>query len=406
MTSDTDIHSGVLPGGNFISALFNRQLMSFADRGGASGLVGDRWADLCDGAIQTWVGGLSDVPGGRRPPIEIERIARLDAVPSIAFAASRRGLQNPDFIVVGRQNGRPAIQAADAKFSVETARSRQVSVDMLTALLVLRPQLEPLTGPLDPESVIEPGFFVSPDYPMTHQMLRRQRNGIRRATVRDDEVEQLAVEASEFFDPIEGSILMSLLVRADALPIPLESSLLASLYYFRIARALIGCWLESVKPLLFMGEKIPIDLMRVHEETESRAGHASSAYQLMLEWDADVERFRSMRSAVDQVAHVPIANRDLRELVLKNAEALGAEPPSMNQVRRRLSGWFRGEIRSEVGPLDPPVDNLPLALSRLASIAARLTPSIPEKVQQFVTELAIEQLVQDDSLVTGNVDAR
>src|SRR5690606_11059159 len=143
VTSDIDIHSGNLPGGNFISALFNRQLMSFADRGGASGLVGDRWADFCAETIQDWVGGLSDVPGGNRPPIEIERIARLDAVPSIAFAASKRGLQNPDFIIIGRQSGRPAIQAADAKFSVETARSRQVSVEMLDALLVLRPQLLP-----------------------------------------------------------------------------------------------------------------------------------------------------------------------------------------------------------------------------------------------------------------------
>ena len=47
--------------------------MSFADRGGASGLVGDRWADVCDREIQQWVGGLSDVPGGNRPPIEIDR---------------------------------------------------------------------------------------------------------------------------------------------------------------------------------------------------------------------------------------------------------------------------------------------------------------------------------------------
>ena len=94
MTVDTDIHSQHLPGGNFISALLNRQLMSFADRGGSSGLVGVRWADHCDQIVQEWAGGLSDVPGGLRPPIAIDRVARLDSYPSIARSASKRGLQN------------------------------------------------------------------------------------------------------------------------------------------------------------------------------------------------------------------------------------------------------------------------------------------------------------------------
>ena len=373
--------------------------MSFADRGGASGLVGDRWADVCDVEIQQWVGGLSDVPGGNRPPIEIDRIARLDAVPSIAFSASKRGLQNPDFIIIGRQKGRPVLQAADAKFSVETARSRQVSVEMLDALLVLRNQLLPLTGEIDPESVIEPGFFMSPDYPMTHQMMRRQRNGIRRATVNDDEVEQLTIGPAEFFEPLEGSALMPVLVSTDALPIPLDSSLLASLYYFRIARALVGSWIDSVKPLLYMGDRIAVDIERVLEETIDRANHCSSAYQLMIEWDADVERFRASRAAVDQVAHVPIANRDLREMVTTLAADLGIEPPSLNQVRRRLGSWFRGEIRDEVGPLDPPVENLPAVLQQLARISATLTPAIPEQIHRIVTELGIEQLEASDDLV-------
>jgi hypothetical protein len=402
VTTDIEIHSGNLPGGNFISALFNRQLMSFADRGGASGLVGDRWADVCDATIQAWVGGLSDVPGGHRPPIEIDRIARLDAVPSIAFAASKRGLQNPDFIIIGRQAGRPAIQAADAKFSVETARSRQVSVEMLDALLTLRPQLKPATGDIDPAAVIEPGFFMSPDYPMTHQMLRRQRNGVRRATVNDNEVEQIAISAAEFFGPIEGSGLMPLLSDIDGTPIPLESSLLASLYYFRIARALIGCWVESVKPLLFMGDKIDIDEPAVLQEAHERARFTSSAYQLMLEWDIDMERHRASRAAVDQVTMLPIANRELRETVAKLSLELGIEPPSLNQVRRRLGSWFRGSIREQTGPLTPPVEDLPATLQTLAHIAATLAPKLPEELHRIVTELGIEQLTAEDDTLTGN----
>jgi hypothetical protein len=392
-----DIHSSLLPGGNFITALFNRQLMSFADRGGASGLVGDRWADLCDGEIQNWVGGLSDVPGGRRPPIAIDRIARLDAVPAIAYAASKRGLQNPDFIIIGTQDGVPAIQAADAKFSVETARSRQVSVEMLESLLVLRQHLKQVTGDIDPDARIEPGFFMSPDYPMTHQMLRRQRNGVRRASVNDDEVEQIAVQADEFFGEIEGAQLLPLLAKCDALPLSLDESLLASLYYFRIARALVGCWTESVKPLLSMGERVAIDMAQVEAEAEVRASSASSAYHLMIEWDLDMERYRAARAAVDQVTNMPIANRDLRDAVTKLAADMHIEPPSLNQVRRRLGSWFRGEIRDETGPLDPKIADLAPVLQHLATISARLAPQIPDQIQRIVTELGIEQLEAADS---------
>ena len=35
------------------------------------------------------------------------------------------------------------------------------------------------------------------------------------------------------------------------------------------------------------------------------------------------------------------------------AEGLGAEAPSANQVRRRLSAWFRAELRSRIGPVNP-----------------------------------------------------
>ena len=38
--------SPLLPGGDLVSALFDREVMGLADRGGASNLIGDRWADI------------------------------------------------------------------------------------------------------------------------------------------------------------------------------------------------------------------------------------------------------------------------------------------------------------------------------------------------------------------------
>src|SRR3954452_20309168 len=83
VVADIDIRSELLPGGDFISAVLNRQLMAYSDRGGSSGIIGQRWADHCGDVVEHWVGGVSDVPGGR-PAIQIDRVARLDAFPAIA----------------------------------------------------------------------------------------------------------------------------------------------------------------------------------------------------------------------------------------------------------------------------------------------------------------------------------
>ncbi|MER3485557.1 MAG: hypothetical protein C4345_05920, partial [Chloroflexota bacterium] len=127
MTDDRFIRSKALPGGDLISAVLNRQIMVLADRGGASGLVGQRWADVCAEAADTWEGRQIPVPDGKVGTLRVERVVRLDHEPRIASVASKRGLQNPDLLIFGTWHGQPALLAADAKFSIETARSKQVS---------------------------------------------------------------------------------------------------------------------------------------------------------------------------------------------------------------------------------------------------------------------------------------
>ncbi len=60
-----EIRSPRLPGGDIFAALFDRDVMTFADRGGASNLIGDRWADLAAAHAAGWSGGLGwiDRPG-------------------------------------------------------------------------------------------------------------------------------------------------------------------------------------------------------------------------------------------------------------------------------------------------------------------------------------------------------
>src|SRR5262245_30840447 len=103
--------------------------MGLADLGGSSAIIGARWSDIVSDHIDSLIGAEVAVPGGGAHAIE--RVIRLDALPHVAHAASKRSLQNPDFVLLGRRDGVLTLQAADAKFSIETARSKQVSVEML-----------------------------------------------------------------------------------------------------------------------------------------------------------------------------------------------------------------------------------------------------------------------------------
>jgi hypothetical protein len=186
---------------------------------------------------------------------------------------------------------------------------------------------------------------------------------------------------------MEGANIMPILAGVDALPLDIRDSLLASLYYFRLSRASIGCWLDSVKPLLLYNDVVEIDAAAVGAEAESRTGAANSAIDLVLGWDAEVQTVRAERASVDQVAALPILTRDLREIIAKASDALGAEAPSTNQVRRRLGAWYRGQLRELVGPMRPPIDNFPKALQNLAKAGASVAPRLESEARRIVIEL-------------------
>lgn len=393
--SERPVRSPLLPGGDLVTAVLDREVMAIADRGGASNLVGDRWADLAAAHVERWAGARCPLPGGGT--LLVERVVRLDATPRVAALASKRGLQNPDLLLVGNLDGRPALLAADAKFSVETARSKQVSPEVVEGLLGLSEVLPDVFAGIDPGSALAPGIFVSPDYPLTHLMLRRRHgHGIVRTTVHADEVALAPANPAIFFQPLEGSGAMAPLARIDDLPVGIDVSMLAALYYFRLARAGVGFWLDATKPLLLLDDRPPVDEAAVVAETEARAEAAiragASAIGAALRWNDDVQRIRNQRAAVDQVASPPLASRELRPQIEELAAALGAiEAPSLNKVRRRLGGWWRAELRERVGPLLPPVANLTAELDRVAAAGRDLAPRLPAELERIVAELVAER---------------
>jgi hypothetical protein len=392
--TQTRIASRLLPGGDLIAALFDRDVMTLADRGGASNLIGDRWADLAAAEAATWVGSEQSFPRSGGYSLHITRVDRLDANPRIAAAASKRGLQNPDLLLIGEREGEPVMRAGDAKFSVETARSKQVSPEVVRNLLLLRDELPELFPAVDDDLQVEPGVFLSPDFPLTHLMLRR-RHGIVRTTVRPDEVVLVPVAPEHFWDGVEGASILAPLAAVDRLPVRPETSLLAGVYYFRLARAAVGFWLDATKPLLLNGDLVAVDEGAIRDQSAHRARTASSAIGLIEQWDADVQTIRNQRAAVEQVAGLPIAGRDLREMVARIAGAAGAEPPSANQVRRRLGAWFRGALRERVGPISPPIADLSPILRDVAAASRELAPRVEPELERVVRELITQTAARE-----------
>jgi hypothetical protein len=388
MTSER-IESPLLPGGSLVSALFDREVMGLADRGAASNLIGDRWADWAAEYAATWTGSDRRLHADDREPLGIVRVDRLDAIPRIAAVASKHGLQNPDLVLIGERLGQQVIQAADAKFSVETARAKQVSPDVVRGLLELRGILPELLADVAANPRIEQGFFLSPDYPLTHLMLRR-RHGIVRTTVRPEEVVFVPVDPEKFWEGVAGASIMEPLARIDALPVTPNENLMAGVYYFRLARAAVGFWLDATKPLLLHNAAAAVDEEAVRREAERRAVGARSAIDLIRRWNSDVQAIRNQRAAVDQVAALPIPGRELRPMAARIAAAAGGDPPSANQVRRRLGAWYRGELRVRLGPIMPPVDDLQRVLDDVAAAGREIAPGAEQEFERIVLALMAE----------------
>ncbi|MBW3632211.1 MAG: hypothetical protein KY456_04195 [Chloroflexi bacterium] len=396
---DDDIRSPLLPGGDLVAALLDREVMGLADRGGASNLIGDRWADIAAAHAETWLQRDYVIAVEDQEPLPIVRVDRLDAIPAVAAAASKRGLQNPDLLLIAQRGNEQAIQAADAKFSVETARSKQVSPEVVLGLLDLREHVPGLLHGVGDRPHVEPGVFLCPDYPLTHIMLRRRR-GIVRTTVRPEEVVLVPADPARFWDEVQGAEIMFPLADTDDLPARPEEHLMAGVYYFRLARAAVGFWLDATKPLLLHNDTVNVDFGDVREEAIRRSLSAASAFEVIRRWDVDVQSIRSQRAAVDQVAALPIPGRELRPMTARIADAVGGEPPSANQVRRRLGAWYRGELRDRFGPIYPPVADLPSILRQLADVGRDLMPQAERELERIVRLLMMDANVPEQPAVT------
>lgn len=382
---DLDLASSHFPGGTLFAALYDRELMRLSDRGGASGMIGARWADLCADALDLVAVPIMPLQPGL-DELRVDRVIRLDDIPAIASQASQLKLQNPDFLLIHEEDGVQHVRAADAKFSIDTAKSRQVSAGVVTALIAMGPAIGRLVPSLRPDAAVDDGVFLCPDYSLTRRLLQTRR-GIRRVTVFDDEVRLLPVDVARFLKGLDHERMISSLSSRDALPLDPFRSLALALYYLRAARALIGCWIDHASPLLLYKDRPEIDLAEIEDAISQDAPVKLDTWKLVLSWNDRAEETRRQRTAVDHVTSLPISGKELRGRIDVAATAAGVDPPSTNRVRRILGAWYRERHREAFGPIFPPIDDLDGVLSQLAQFGRSLRPALEVRTDETILDL-------------------
>lgn len=392
--SGPDVVSRALPEGTFERSIFDNQLIQLSDKGGASRLIGAAWADVVAEATQSWLGKPipSDLP--RLATAIVRSIYRLDTIPGVAARASRVGLKNPDFIVLAEIDQRPIVLGVDAKFSVETAKSAQVSAETMKRLFESDDRLTSLLPATDPTASYVDGFFVSPDYSLTHAMFDR-RVGHRRVSVSPHDVVLAGSDSGQMFRGVANDDVVERLIGIDKLGIPVWKSLLATQYYLRVERAVAGLVMEERRPLLGEDVEAVSDELIVARVLERAEGH-DSAWQMVLSWDQDVESLRRQRQALHQVIGTPLSGAELREMSDAIMVELGlVRRPSRNRVRKALGRRFTNDVREKVGVIRPPIDDFSSELQRVAQLSHGVSERYSRDIRAILEDI-IQRLAASD----------
>ncbi len=382
-----NVVSDKVPGGSLIAGVLDRRVMMWSDRGGASRYLGERWSEQCTAALESWVGTPRPVPGGA--PYTLECVVRLDENPEIAIQAGRHQLVNPDFVLYGRRGAEHVLQAADAKFAVDTAKSPQVSAAALEALLaveggLVRQAIEArLGGPLAQEIRVERGVFLSPISPLTDYFLPRVTGGPH-PTVERREVILIPVDPVAMFAGLPMTALIGMLARIDRLPVAPRRHILSAIYYFRLACACAWLWTEERTPLLSLALPPALDAESLRREVDERSEGATTAFGFVERWAEEVEEIRDARKTLSEVAALPVPMRDLRRLAEQAGR--GAEPKLVRQTRAALERRYRRRLVEEVGEVPArPERPLPEILEEVASASHRLEPELRRLASELIS---------------------
>jgi hypothetical protein len=192
--------------------------------------------------------------------------------------------------------------------------------------------------------------------------------------VKPVEVILLESSAAELTGEIPGQQARKRMAELDGLETPAERELLLGLYYVRLSSAAGASWYDMHRPLFGPHPGSGPDFVAVDSEIELRAPESRSAYDLVSRWAVEAEQVRADRGAINQAAGLPLPNRELREWVLADAEAVGVEAPSLNRVRKELQRWVHDQVLDEIGSIQPGEGNLNRQIGQIRTIVTRIAP--------------------------------
>lgn len=388
-TEVLEFRSLALPQQSFAKSLYDPRLMRLSDKGGASELIGNVWSEIVAATLLASLGkplmAGHPVVGGA----VVDAVHRLDDIPGVASRASKAHLKNPDFLVVASLQGEQVLFGVDAKFSIETAETSQVSAEMLSKLVASDPHVSLLIQNAPTENRIVDGVFASPDYELTYEMFEH-RVGFRRCSVARENVLLVSVTGGAAFSDTGDQRVLQQLIDLDGLPINVRDSLLATQYYVRLERAVSGLVREQRQPLLG-NELTPPDADDALTEVVHRAPRYEVAWGMIRDWDQELEEMRQQRQALQQAIGTLVRGPVLREASDQIMPSLNLEHrPSRNQIRKALSRRYAGDVRSRVGVVRWPVQDFSAELHRVALIAADVARSYQAELLTILKDVILD----------------
>jgi hypothetical protein len=354
-----NIRSPHLPGGTLISAVLDRRLMAWSDRGGASRIFGDVWSDHCWRYIRNGGDLFPDLTPYIDGSIEV---VRLDDNPRIAIQAGRNKLPNPDFLIV--ETGPEAVarvRAVDAKFAVDRLRRTQVSPESIRELLELpdslaKVELQQRLGTATPPPQIEylPGMFLGPSSLLNDYFYQQITSG-EDPDVPRSELKLVPVPEATLFAGIEEHPLMEEMRSIDGLtPSSNGGSLVMEMYYLRLSTAARWFADQASQPILTLDDPVSVPVPEVLSMTQNRIESGVSAFGLIESWSQEVERAIERRKQVQDSARLPLRMSEIRKLI-ENSDS-EADKKTVRIVRGMLEKHFMRRLVEETGtiPADSP----------------------------------------------------
>lgn len=395
-----NIRSPKLPGGTLISAVLDRKLMGWSDRGGASRIFGEIWSEHCWHYLSNGAKIFQNQPYDHARA----RIIRLDDIPEIAIQAGRNKLPNPDFLILSPDpDSTYSVRAVDAKFAVDRLRRTQISPDSIRDLIELPGSLariaieQHIGDAIESQLAYRDGLFLGPSSLLNDYFYRELTAG-EDPTIPAEELHLVPVESDSLFESVEDRPVMEQLKQVDQLEAEITSGpIVLDMYYLRLATAARWFETQAQTPLLSKESSEPAAIEDVVRATFERIDPGESAYGLIEQWalvtDQVIERQKQVRDA----ARLPIRMSELRKLL--EQEGLEPENRTVRKTRGILERRFMNRLIEETGTIPAvPEDQIPSVVKLVKSTSRSLRDEMQVEAHRVITEVVIPESEREQAI--------